>query len=115
MATEVKAPVLPESVADGTIATWHKKVGDAVKRDENLLDLETDKVVLEVPSPVDGVLKEIKFEVGATVTSSQVVAIIEEGATAAAAPAAEEKKADIGRVQHHSADACPGVRQRLLL
>jgi len=93
MATEVKAPVLPESVADGTIATWHKKVGDAVKRDENLLDLETDKVVLEVPSPVDGVLKEIKFEVGATVTSSQVVAVIEEGA-AAAAPAAEEKKAE---------------------
>ena len=84
MATEVKAPVLPESVADGTIATWHKKVGDAVKRDENLLDLETDKVVLEVPSPVDGVLKEIKFEVGATVTSSQVVAVIEEGAAAAA-------------------------------
>ncbi|MGN7838835.1 dihydrolipoyllysine-residue succinyltransferase [Stenotrophomonas sp. 22385] len=94
MATEVKAPVLPESVADGTIATWHKKVGDAVKRDENLLDLETDKVVLEVPSPVDGVLKEIKFEVGATVTSSQVVAIIEEGAAAAApAPAAEAKPA----------------------
>ncbi|WP_414613718.1 dihydrolipoyllysine-residue succinyltransferase [Stenotrophomonas pavanii] len=90
MATEVKAPVLPESVADGTIATWHKKVGDAVKRDENLLDLETDKVVLEVPSPVDGVLKEIKFAKGSTVTSSQVVAIIEEGAVAAApAPAAE--------------------------
>ncbi|HBP04626.1 MAG TPA: dihydrolipoamide succinyltransferase, partial [Stenotrophomonas sp.] len=95
MATEVKAPVLPESVADGTIATWHKKVGDAVKRDENLLDLETDKVVLEVPSPVDGVLKEIKFAEGSTVTSSQVVAIIEEGAVAAApAPAAEEKKAE---------------------
>lgn len=95
MATEVKAPVLPESVADGTIATWHKKVGDAVKRDENLLDLETDKVVLEVPSPVDGVLKEIKVEVGATVTSSQIVAIIEEGAVAdAPAPAAEEKKAE---------------------
>ncbi|WP_256643022.1 dihydrolipoyllysine-residue succinyltransferase [Stenotrophomonas sp. 9(2022)] len=90
MATEVKAPVLPESVADGTIATWHKKVGDAVKRDENLLDLETDKVVLEVPSPVDGVIKEIKFKEGDTVTSSQVVAIIEEGAVAAApAPAAE--------------------------
>jgi len=91
MATEVKAPVLPESVADGTIATWHKKVGDAVKRDENLLDLETDKVVLEVPSPVDGVIKEIKFPEGATVTSSQVVAIIEEGAVAAApAPTAAE-------------------------
>ncbi len=95
MATEVKAPVLPESVADGTIASWHKKVGDAVKRDENLLDLETDKVVLEVPAPVDGVLKEIKFKEGDTVTSSQVVAIIEEGAVAeAAAPAAEEKKAE---------------------
>ena len=93
MATEVKAPVLPESIADGTIASWHKKVGDAVKRDENLLDLETDKVVLEVPAPVDGVLKEIKFKEGDTVTSSQVVAIIEEGAVAeAAAPAAEEKK-----------------------
>ena len=72
MAIEVKVPVLPESVSDATIATWHKKAGDAVKRDENLVDLETDKVVLEVPSPVDGVLKEIKFEAGATVTSQQV-------------------------------------------
>ncbi|WIH03531.1 dihydrolipoyllysine-residue succinyltransferase [Xanthomonas translucens pv. graminis] len=88
MATEVKVPVLPESVSDATIASWHKKAGDAVKRDENLVDLETDKVVLEVPSPVDGVLKEIKFEAGATVTSSQLLAIIEEGATAAAAPTA---------------------------
>ena len=60
MATEVKVPVLPESVSDATIAGWHKKAGDAVRRDENLVDLETDKVVLEVPSPVDGVLKEIK-------------------------------------------------------
>ncbi|MXV09077.1 MULTISPECIES: dihydrolipoyllysine-residue succinyltransferase [unclassified Xanthomonas] len=93
MATEVKVPVLPESVSDATIASWHKKAGDAVKRDENLVDLETDKVVLEVPSPVDGVLKEIKFEAGATVTSSQLLAIIEEGATATAAPA-ETKVAD---------------------
>ncbi|UYB54038.1 dihydrolipoyllysine-residue succinyltransferase [Xanthomonas sp. AM6] len=92
MATEVKVPVLPESVSDATIASWHKKAGDAVKRDENLVDLETDKVVLEVPSPVDGVLKEIKFEAGATVTSSQILAIIEEGASAAAAPAAAEAK-----------------------
>ncbi|MEJ7747231.1 MAG: dihydrolipoyllysine-residue succinyltransferase [Luteimonas sp.] len=87
MAIEVKVPVLPESVSDATIASWNKKAGDAVKRDENLVDLETDKVVLEVPSPVDGVLKEIKFEVGATVTSQQVLAIIEEGAVAAATPA----------------------------
>lgn len=91
MSTEVKVPVLPESVSDATIATWHKKAGDAVKRDENLVDLETDKVVLEVPAPVDGVLKEIKFQAGDTVTSQQVIAVIEEGAVAAApapAPAA---------------------------
>jgi 2-oxoglutarate dehydrogenase E2 component (dihydrolipoamide succinyltransferase) len=92
MATEIKVPVLPESVSDATIASWHKKVGDAVKRDENLLDLETDKVVLEVPSPVDGVLKEIKFAEGATVTSQQLLALIDEGATAAAAPAAADAK-----------------------
>jgi 2-oxoglutarate dehydrogenase E2 component (dihydrolipoamide succinyltransferase) len=90
MAIELKVPVLPESVSDATIASWHKKAGDAVKRDENLLDLETDKVVLEVPSPVDGVLKEIKFAEGATVTSQQVIAVIEEGAVAAAAPAAQQ-------------------------
>ncbi|MGG6462807.1 dihydrolipoyllysine-residue succinyltransferase [Solilutibacter silvestris] len=91
MATEIKVPVLPESVSDATIAAWHKKVGDSVRRDENLVDLETDKVVLEVPSPVDGVLKEIKFDTGATVTSQQVIAVVEEGAVAAApapAPAA---------------------------
>ena len=91
MSIEVKVPVLPESVSDATIATWHKKAGEAVKRDENLVDLETDKVVLEVPSPVDGVLKEIKFQSGDTVTSQQIIAVIEEGAAAAApapAPAA---------------------------
>ena len=84
MSIEVKVPVLPESVSDATIATWHKKAGDTVRRDENLLDLETDKVVLEVPSPVDGVLKELKFKQGDTVTSQQVIAVIEEGAVAAA-------------------------------
>ena len=88
MSIEVKVPVLPESVSDATIATWHKKVGDTVRRDENLVDLETDKVVLEVPSTVDGVLKEIKFNVGDTVNSQQVIGIIEAGAVAAApAPA----------------------------
>lgn len=84
MSIELKVPVLPESVSDATIATWHKKAGDAVKRDENLVDLETDKVVLEVPAPVDGVLKEIRHQVGDTVNSEQVIAIIEEGAAAAA-------------------------------
>jgi 2-oxoglutarate dehydrogenase E2 component (dihydrolipoamide succinyltransferase) len=99
MSIEVKVPVLPESVSDATIAAWHKKAGDTVRRDENLLDLETDKVVLEVPSPVDGVIKELKFKQGDTVTSSQVVAVIEPGAVApapapvAAAPAAAPKAA----------------------
>jgi 2-oxoglutarate dehydrogenase E2 component (dihydrolipoamide succinyltransferase) len=93
MSLEIKVPVLPESVSDATIATWHKKPGDAVKRDENLVDLETDKVVLEVPAPADGVLKSISAETGATVTSGELLGVIEEGA-AAAAPAADEKKAD---------------------
>ena len=93
MSIEVKVPVLPESVSDATIATWHKKPGDAVRRDENLVDLETDKVVLEVPAPADGVLKEVKFDTGATVTSQQVLAILEEGA-AAAAPAATPAKSE---------------------
>ncbi len=93
MSIEVKVPVLPESVSDATIASWHKKAGDAVKRDENLVDLETDKVVLEVPSPVDGVLKEIRQQVGDTVNSQQIIAIIEEGAVAAAPAPTEAPKA----------------------
>ena len=71
MSIDVKVPVLPESVADATIATWHKKVGDKVTRDENMLDLETDKVVLEVPAPADGILQEIFFKEGDTVTANQ--------------------------------------------
>ncbi|MGH8216716.1 MAG: 2-oxoglutarate dehydrogenase complex dihydrolipoyllysine-residue succinyltransferase [Rhodanobacteraceae bacterium] len=92
MSIEVKVPVLPESVSDATIAAWHKKAGDAVKRDENLVDLETDKVVLEVPAPADGVLKEIRHETGDTVNSQDVIAILEEGAAAEAPKAAPEKK-----------------------
>ncbi|MDR7134456.1 2-oxoglutarate dehydrogenase E2 component (dihydrolipoamide succinyltransferase) [Lysobacter niastensis] len=107
MSTEIKVPVLPESVSDATIATWHKKVGDAVKRDENIVDLETDKVVLEVPSPVDGVIKEIKFPEGTTVNSQQLIAVVEEGA-AAAAPAPESKAAmDAKNVAATTAEAQP--------
>jgi 2-oxoglutarate dehydrogenase E2 component (dihydrolipoamide succinyltransferase) len=90
MTIEVRVPQLPESVADATLVAWHKKPGDAVARDENLVDLETDKVVLEVPAPAAGILKEIKLGDGTTVTSGQVLAVIEEGATAvpgASAPA----------------------------
>lgn len=93
MSIEVKVPVLPESVADATIAAWHKKIGDKVTRDENLVDLETDKVVLEVPAPADGVLTAIKFEVGDTVGSGQLLATIDVNAAATAAPA-EKTSAD---------------------
>jgi 2-oxoglutarate dehydrogenase E2 component (dihydrolipoamide succinyltransferase) len=90
MAIEIKVPQLPESVADATLVTWHKQAGQAVTRDENLADLETDKVVLEVPAPVNGVLKELKIVAGTSVTSGQVLAVLEEGAAAAAVPAASK-------------------------
>lgn len=90
MTIEVKVPMLPESVADATIATWHKKAGDAVSRDENIVDLETDKVMLEVPAPADGILKEIIVPSGGVVQANQVIAVIEAGAAATkAAPVAE--------------------------
>ena len=79
MSTEVKVPTLPESVSDATVAKWHKKAGDTIRRDENLVDLETDKVVLEVPAPADGVLKSISAEEGETVTADQLLGTIEDG------------------------------------
>ena len=79
MTIEVRVPQLPESVADATLVSWHKKPGEAVARDENLADLETDKVVLEVPAPMGGVLKEIKVADGTKVTSAQLLALLEEG------------------------------------
>jgi 2-oxoglutarate dehydrogenase E2 component (dihydrolipoamide succinyltransferase) len=88
MSIEIRVPALPESIADATLVAWHKQPGEAFKRDENLADLETDKVVLEVPAPADGVMGDQKFPVGATVTEGQVLAVINEGgAPAAAAPA----------------------------
>jgi 2-oxoglutarate dehydrogenase E2 component (dihydrolipoamide succinyltransferase) len=90
MTVEVRVPSLPESVADATLVSWRKQAGDTVSRDENLVDLETDKVVLEVPSPVAGVIKEIKLGNGATVKGGQLLALIEPGAAGkAAAPASE--------------------------
>ena len=85
MATEIKAPVFPESVADGTIATWHKQPGEAVSRDEVICDIETDKVVLEVVAPADGTLVTIIKGEGDTVLSSEVIAQFEEGAVSGAA------------------------------
>lgn len=94
MSTEIKAPQFPESVADGTVATWHKAVGEAVSRDELLVDIETDKVVLEVVAPADGVLTAIHKDVGETVLSEELLGIFEAGAAASApAPAAAEPAA----------------------
>ncbi|MBE0483913.1 MAG: 2-oxoglutarate dehydrogenase complex dihydrolipoyllysine-residue succinyltransferase [Bacterioplanes sp.] len=86
MSIEIKAPTFPESVADGTVATWHKQPGEAVQRDELLVDIETDKVVLEVVAPADGVLKNVLKEEGDVVLSDEVLAIFEAGAVATAAP-----------------------------
>ncbi|MDH0336266.1 2-oxoglutarate dehydrogenase complex dihydrolipoyllysine-residue succinyltransferase [Metapseudomonas otitidis] len=88
MAIEIKAPTFPESVADGTVATWHKKPGDAVKRDELIVDIETDKVVMEVLAEADGVLAEIVKNEGDTVLSGELLGKLNEGGAAAPAPAA---------------------------
>ncbi|HAU24540.1 MAG TPA: dihydrolipoamide succinyltransferase [Gammaproteobacteria bacterium] len=94
MTVEIKAPQLPESVPDGTIATWYKNVGDSVSRDEPLVDIETDKVVIEVVAPADGVLTEILKDSGETIVSNEAIANIEAGAAAAAAPAVEAAVAE---------------------
>ncbi|MCE8015885.1 2-oxoglutarate dehydrogenase complex dihydrolipoyllysine-residue succinyltransferase [Halomonas sp. MCCC 1A17488] len=83
---EVKAPTFPESIQEGTVATWHKKVGEAVKRDDVLADIETDKVVLEVVAPADGAIAEIKAEEGSQVESEAVLAIFTEGASGTGGP-----------------------------
>ena len=105
MTIEVKVPVLPESVEDATIATWHKKAGDTIRRDENLVDLETDKVVLEVPAPADGTVVEIKASEGDTVHSDDLIAVIEEGVVEEAAPAAAAEEAEKEEVPPAAAPA----------
>jgi len=83
MTTEIKVPELPESVADAVVANWYKKVGDSIGMDEVLVDLETDKVILEVPVVKAGVVKQILFSVGDTVTAGQLLAVIDESAETA--------------------------------
>jgi 2-oxoglutarate dehydrogenase E2 component (dihydrolipoamide succinyltransferase) len=85
MTTEIRVPQLPESVADAVLVAWHKQPGDTVSRDENLADLETDKVVLEVPAPLNGVIREIRIQSGTTVTSGQLLAVIDEAGAGASA------------------------------
>src|SRR6266849_903544 len=94
MLIEIKVPQLSESVAEATLLAWHKKVGEAVKRDENLIDIETDKVVLELPAPADGVLANIIKGDGSTVKADEVIATLDtEGKASAAAPAAVQAQA----------------------
>ena len=113
MSIDVKVPQLPESVADATLISWHKKPGDAVQRDENLVDLETDKVVLEVPAPKSGILKQILIEDGATVTSGEMLAILEEGEVAAA-PAADTPAEPEGEEEGEAQERLsPSVRRLL--
>jgi len=113
---EVNVPVLPESVAEGTLVSWHKAVGDTIAVDDNLVDIETEKVVLEVPSPVNGVLTEIKVEVGENVEAQQLIAIITEGeaAPAVAPTAATSPQATSSSVVAGAADKSgPAVRKMI--
>jgi 2-oxoglutarate dehydrogenase E2 component (dihydrolipoamide succinyltransferase) len=104
---DIKVPSLPESVSDATLVAWHKKPGDSVSRDENLVDLETDKIVLEVPSPASGTLKEIKMEDGATVKAGDLIAILEEGGKAAD----ERQKGNGGQKQAAADEAQPAEEE----
>ncbi|MBU3845707.1 MAG: 2-oxoglutarate dehydrogenase complex dihydrolipoyllysine-residue succinyltransferase [Candidatus Acinetobacter avistercoris] len=127
MATEIKAPVFPESVADGTVATWHKQPGEAVARDEVICDIETDKVVLEVVAPADGTIAQIIKGEGDTVLSDEVIATFEAGAVSGAAQtqavqseqkveqAAAQTEAGAAPVVERAqvADQAPAVRKAL--
>ncbi len=92
MATDIKAPSFPESVAEGTVATWHKKVGDSVERDELIVEIETDKVVLEVVAPEAGTLSEIKIEEGDTCESEQVLGVLGAASEGGKSEARSEEK-----------------------
>jgi len=121
MRIEVKVPQLPESVAEATLVNWHKRAGEAVKRDENLIDIETDKVVLELPAPGDGVLVEITRPDGSTVTSNDVIAVIDTdgksdgvaGAKSAAAAVAAPAPAVAAAKPADSATALPAARKMM--
>ncbi|HRE32295.1 MAG TPA: 2-oxo acid dehydrogenase subunit E2, partial [Candidatus Berkiella sp.] len=111
MSIEIKVPVLPESVADATIATWHKKVGEMIEQDENLVDIETDKVVLEVVAPESGMLEKIIKNTGDTVLAEEVIAVFKpmKAGSAPAAPAAEEAKPQAVPTQAVPAQTTPAV------
>ena len=105
MTTEIKAPQFPEAVADGTVATWHKKPGDSVSRDELLVDIETDKVVLEVVAPHDGVLSKVLKGEGDTVLSQELIAILSPAGAAVAGAPAKAAEAVAPKAEAAAADA----------
>ena len=111
MTIEIKAPTFPESVQDGAIATWHKSAGESVSRDELIVDIETDKVVLEVVAPADGVLAEILKEEGDTVLSNELIAKLEEGAVASAETAPAEAPEAPEPAAEGAAVASPSARK----
>ena len=118
MATEVRVPALPESVSDGVVACWHKQAGDTIRRDEALVDIETDKVVLEVPAPEDGVLESILIEDGATVVADQLIAVIRPNgagqSTAAAGAAATPAPGPEGAVAAQASNTGPAQEDAVL-
>lgn len=109
MTIELKVPALPESVADATVAKWYKQPGDTVERDENLVDLETDKVMLEVPAPQSGVIESIAEVEGAVVTSGQLIAVIKEGEVVKATT--NNDAADSDNAPAESLELSPAVRR----
>ncbi len=118
MSIEIKVPPLPESVSDATLVAWHKTAGESVSRDENLVDLETDKVVLEVPAPASGVITKIVVENGTTVEAGDVLAILEEGEPAAVTPSETAATADpvvaaVAKASSGPVKTSPAVRRLL--
>ena len=117
MSIEIKAPTLPESVPDGTIATWYKQVGDTVSRDELLVDIETDKVVIDVVAPADGKLTEVFKQSGDTIVSNEAIATVEPGEVTStsklvdAAPAATEQPAPAETAEESESIASPAARK----
>jgi 2-oxoglutarate dehydrogenase E2 component (dihydrolipoamide succinyltransferase) len=116
MTIDIKVPVLPESVADATIAAWHKKPGEFVERDENLVDIETDKVVLEVVAPEDGVLEEILHQEGDTVNAEQIIAKFKAGAssTASTTSQATTSEAEVSPEASNDNDSLSPAVRRLI-
>ncbi len=114
MSVDVKVPMLPESVTEATVLTWHKNVGDTVHRDENLVDIETEKVVLEVPAPEDGVIKKVVRASGDVVNSDDLIAVIEPGSVAAEEakiPAQSDANVKEEKPTHPAPSMSPAVRK----